>query len=530
MAKRTTVALAALAGIALALTACSGGSPDPSDGGDGAIGDLKVGSYSVSTLDYSDNNTGYGSGLGNLIMEPLLVLDEGGQLAPWLAESWEQPEPNVYVYHLREGVTFSDGTPLTAEDVVFSYEHYREDGSANAYNLPATLDSIVATDDATVTVTLTEPNSAWEVVPARSQLGIFSKTFFEAHEGTFGQPGTGVVGTGPWTLTTFDPTSGAELAANPSYWGGEVDIAQVDWSFFSSETSAAIAFRAGEVDVYFPDDNKAFASTAGTELITVPSADTGQFVLNVLIAPWDDVHVRRAVALAMNKPELAEAWGGFVTPVDYFLAPSLLEQLGSPEEVEAALADVPSNAFDLDAAKAEMAQSAYPDGVDVTIAVAENGDSYRNVSQAIVAQLAEIGIRAEMKSETSEENIGIALGPDREAILAQYATYGAVSADPGDAFNYAIGSANATEGNWNGTNWSNAETDELIAQGFAVSDPAERLAIYAQLNAQFAENVPSVPLFQLDETLALAPDLQWSAFDARWTSRGPWPLELAAKG
>lgn len=528
MKKRISLGIGTLVAISLALLGCS--SSPSGETSSGGIESVHVGSYAVSTLDYSKSNVGYGSGLGNLVMEPLLVIDAEGELQPWLAESWTQPEPTVYEYVLRDGVQFSDGTELTADDVVFSYEYYRAAGSANSYNFPATLDSLEAVDAKTIRVTLTEPNAAWAVVPARSQLGIFSKAFFEANEESFGQPGTGVVGTGPWVISDFDPTSGATLMNNENYWGDTPAIGEVSWSFFSNDTSAAIAFRSGELDIYFPDENRAFSSTADTELITVPGAgDSGQFVLNTLIEPWDDVHVRRAVALGLDKSALVEAWGGYAEPLDYFIPANLLEQLGTPEEVASAFADVPTNSFDLEAAKAEMALSAYPDGVEVTLALPDFGDSYSNVTQAIVAQLAEIGITADLKAESGEENTAIALGADRTAILAQYATYGAVSADPGDAFNYAIGSANATEGNWNGTNWSNDTVDRLIDEGFAANDPAERLNIYAEMNAQFAEFVPSVPLFQLEETLALSDKLQWSDFDAFWTSRGPWLLGITAK-
>ncbi|WP_214106827.1 ABC transporter substrate-binding protein [Acrocarpospora catenulata] len=528
MRKRTSLVAGALVVLSLVISGCTGGSTDGS--GDDAIDAVKIGSSAVTTLDYTKSNVGYGSGLGSLMLEPLLIIDADGELQPWLAESWKQPKPTVYEYHLRDGVTFSDGTKLTAQDVVFSYDYYRGDGSANSYNFPSSLRSIEAVDDRTVRVTLNEPNAAWAVVPARSQLGIFSKAFYDANRSSFGQPGTGVIGTGPWALAEFDPTSQATLTANSAYWGGAPDIQKVDWTFFSTDTSAAIAFRSGELDVYFPDENRAFSSTAGTELIAVPGAgDTGNFVMNVLVKPWNDVHVRRAVAMALDRAALVEAWGGFAEPADYFIPPTLLQQLGTADEVKTALADVPTNAFDLNAAKAEMAASAYPEGVKVTIAVADFGDSYSNVSQAIVAQLAAIGITAELKAESSEENTALALGADRTAILAQYATYGAVSADPGDAFNYAIGSANATKGNWNGTNWSNDKVDRLIGEGFATNDPAKRLSIYAQMNNEFAVNVPSVPLFQFKETLALSDSLQWTGFDALWTSRGPWLLGITPK-
>ncbi|WP_287205819.1 ABC transporter substrate-binding protein [Mesorhizobium sp.] len=492
------------------------------------IAPLRVGSASVSTLNYARSNAGYW-GLGNLILEPLLVLTKDGKMGPWLAESWTQPNPTTYVYKLRKGVRFSSGNELTAADVAFSLNFYREPGSTNAYNFPATLKSITAVDRYTVQVSLSEPDAAWAVAPAGPQLGIFEKAFYEQHESSFGQPETGVVGTGPWQLSSFNPTSGAELTVNPHYWGGSVPIQSISWKFFSSESSEALAFRAGDLDVAFPSDRRSFAATSGVDLKTAPGVtNQAQFTMNTLVAPWDDVHLRRAVAYALDKPALISAYGGYAQPVNTLIPPTMLLQLGSQEEVDAALASIPDYPHDLGKAKEEMAKSAYPGGVDVTLAV-YNTPSYVNVSQAIVPQLAAIGIRAELKVVQDAAWVAEATGDDRKAIHAQFWTNGAVSPDPGGANDSIIGSRNATAGNWNVSNWSSAEVDDLIARGRATTDPAKRLQIYQLLLTKFAENVPFVPLFLTDEAVALSSNYSWSSFDSYWNQHGPWALELEIK-
>jgi peptide/nickel transport system substrate-binding protein len=528
MVKRTRVVVGLIMAAALLATAsCGGGAGDGSPGNKGgSIKVLRVGSTPASTLNYNKSNLGY-RGLGNLVLEPLLVLDRRGTPQPWLAKSWQRTTPTTYVYHLRQGVKFSDGKELTAEDVAFALNFYRQPGSANASNFPTTLKSISATGKYTVQVTLSEPNVAWAVVPARAQLGIFQKSFYEKNKASFGQPGTGVVGTGPWKLDQFDPTSGAKLTAHSSYWGGSVPIQSITWTFFSSETSAATAFRAKQLDVFFPSENRAFASTAGTDLIAAPNVgDYGQFVMNVLTPPWNDVHVRRAVAYALDKQALIQAWGGYAEPTDYFIPSELLTNLGSKAQVDQALAGVPKYPHDLAKAKAEMAQSAYPNGVDVTIGLPNLGSAFRNVPQAIVPQLAKIGIRAKFKEASQEAFIGIVLGSDRKAIPALFTTVGAVSPDPGGAFGFAIGSANASAGNWNVSNWSTGKVDKLISDGFATSDPAKRLGIYAEMNKEFATNVPFVPLFRPQATLALSSQYAWPSFDGFWRYGKPWALHV----
>lgn len=522
-----SLAVAAVSILALTASACGSGTGSTTPD----VTTLRVGSMSVSTFDYAKSNIAYyvdSAEIGTLILEPLLIQDSNGNLIPWLAESWEKIDPTTYVYHLRKGVKFSSGSELTAEDVVFSWDHYRAPGSADAYNFPDSLEKLTATDPYTVTAQLSRPDAAWQFVPASSQLGVFEKAFFESHKDTYGQPGTGVVGTGPWKLDSFNPTSGASLTANPEYWGEKPTIQKIDWTFYASETSSALAFRAGEVDLVMPSDGNAFAATANTKLITAPGVvNTGIFVMNVLQAPWNDVHVRRAVAYALNKNDLIAAGGVYAKPLDTFIPPAMLKAFGTEAEVTTALADVPTYPYDLDKAKKEMDQSAYAQGTDAVISTTGDG-AVAKINQVVVAQLGKIGINVKMQVMTAEAQTAVTLGSDREAIDSTFTTFGGIGLDPGRSFDWAIGSKNATEGNWNSANWSNDTVDGLIDEGFATSDPAERLKIYAEMLKEFGENVPYVPIYLTDVSVALSSNFTWPGYSGYWDLSGPWALKLQA--
>jgi peptide/nickel transport system substrate-binding protein len=510
----------------LALAGCTDAGGKNSSSG-GSVEVLHVGSPAVSTMDYSKSTSAYEHEFGDLLLEPLMVLDENYQVQPWLAESVDTPDPKTYVYHVRQGVKFTSGNELTSEDVVFSLDYYRRPGSTSAYNFPATLKSIKALDPYTVEIKFSEPNAAWAVVPTGTPTGIFEKAFYEANEKTFGKPGTGIVGTAPWSLESFDPTTGAEFKANPDYWGGDVEIESIDWKFFSNENSAALAFRAGQIDAYYPQDNRGWAATAGAEpLVSEDGSTQAAFTMNTLNEPWDDVHVRRAVAYALDKETLIKAWGGYATPLPTIIPKQLLLQLGDEDEVDAALETVPQYDHDVEKAKAEMAQSAYADGVDVTLAV-NNTPGEINVSQAIVPMLKEIGINATLEVEQTNPWLAQLTSGDRESIPSQFWTGGGVNPDPGAAYGWMFGSANATKGNWNVSNWSTPENDELLAQGLATTDPAQRLEIYQGFLAQYGENVPFLPLFLTNATIALSDKYSYPSFSA--FDRGPWPLGLEAK-
>ena len=324
------------------------------------------------------------------------------------------------------------------------------------------------------------------------------------------------------------PHDGCGALANPHYWGGQPAISHVSWKFFSSETNEALAFRAGDVDVAFPADDRSFATTAGTKLLRVPGAVTvGALALNVLSPPWNDVHVRRAVASALDKPALISAYGGYATPQNSLITAGMLQTIGSKSDVDQTLSALPQNPYDLSKARAEMAQSAYPHGASATL-VTDNGSADVNISQAIVAQLQRIGIRVKLKVEQSAALTSEWLGKDRAAVPSGFGLYGAVSMDPGEGFDYALGSKNATAGNWNTTNWSTPAFDRLIAAGFATSDPGRRLRVYQRLLTQLANSATVVPIFLSDATLALSSTYTWPTFSSTWQLKAPWPLGIKA--
>ena len=219
---RVTAALAAAtaAGLAFTLTACSGTTAAPSGAAGGAsratIPLLRAGlDFTLSSLDETKNIAA--NNVVGLSLETLVKFGPQGQVEPDLATSWSQTSPVTYVYHLRHGVKFWDGHPLTATDVAYSLNYDRAPGSDVAFGFTG-VRAITATGPYTVTVTLTQPEANWKYVPAEENAFIFEKAFQQAHAATFGQPGTLVMGSGPWVVDSLDPTKGAQVTANPDWW------------------------------------------------------------------------------------------------------------------------------------------------------------------------------------------------------------------------------------------------------------------------------------------------------------------------
>ncbi len=506
----TTTAVAA--GV-LSPMAPAGASSRPS----GTVPLLRVGTtYLSSNLD--PTKSGGGTVVGALGLETVLTLGPQDQLEPDLATSWDQTGPVTYVYHLRHGVKFWDGSELTAADVVYSWDYERAPGSQDSYGFTS-VKSITAAGPYSVVVTLTHPDASWQYTPAYNGQ-IFEKKFAEAHKGTFGQPGVLVMGTGPWVIDSFDPTTGSQLSANPNWWGGKVPIQHISFKFFTSDTPEELAFRAGELDVDpFILGPKSFQAASGVRLVSAPSCLNAFVSMNTQVAPWNDIHVRRAVAYALNRSDIIDANGGYAVP-DYTLIPSqVLRTIASQAQVDALLKSLPLYQYNLAKARAEMAKSAYPHGFNTTLLEFVYG-SVVNISQVVASELQKIGIHATIKALTLDAWEAAETGPVSQR-QTSFSTGGCEGPDV-SGYDHYIGSL----GQFNLAGYVPAAVDKLVAAGLATTKPAQRFAIYSKLLQRVATDVPYVPLYVDEYTVALDNKFVIPAFNQPAFQFDDWALQL----
>lgn len=519
-------AVVVVAVLVVALTSGSGSdsassSSAPAGGSGQPISQVTVGlEYQIPTLD-DTKNTSLFQTLG-LSLETLVRVSPQGKLEPWLAEKVDRTNDTTYVYRLRRGVKFSDGNELTADDVVNSIDYYSASSSAITYVF-ASIKRIYAQDRYTVVVRLKSADASWPWQLA-SAPGIFEKRHQQAHKATFGNPGTLIVGTGPWKWDSLDPSSGATLSANPYYWGGPVNVKRIALRFFQDETSEALAFRAGEIDVAFPSDARAFASTSGAKVQNVPSLQPVLLELDTLAPPWNDVHVRRAVAYAIDRTAILKASGAPGSSSTTIIPAPQLYTLASRSEVDAMLASLPQYPHDLAKARAEMAQSRYAHGASADFNTLA-GFGFREMAQVIKAQLAPIGITLNIKIMEPNKWLALISGADRKAIGIQLVHLSGNTLDPSEIPSQDLGSVNVRPGGFNESNWAPKDVDALLAEGRATLDPAKRLAIYRKFLTRWATDVPSVALGQAPVSVALGHGLSWPTFNALYMAT-PWALEI----
>lgn len=494
--------------VASMASACSG---SKSDDNEKSVDELRWGLVADNLPSIEPVTLNSGSSLLATIYDSLLTSDKTGVLTPNLAESWDTPDPLTYVFHLRKGVKFWNGHELTSADVVASLDYERLAPSPYE-SLFVNVKDVKATDASTVVMTMKKPDVSILSLIASVGAAIFEKEFYEANKKDFGKPGTLTMATGPYKLESLDPTTGAKFTANDDYWAGAPAIKKLTVTPFKTESSAALAYRAGDIDAVYPlSDPETFKSTAKARILRVAGGKQTFLTINTQVAPFDDVHARRAMAYALNRKELAGAVGGVA--YDTFLPGIVLNTLADESEVKAALDSVDTYKHSIDKAKAELAQSKYPSGFEATLEVPDDGTRPK-IGQAMASMLADADIKLTVKVVSSDQytqHIGV--GEPKKKLPLTLQSLDSQSEPNGTAGAY-LDSAQAGVAYQNYAAYSNPTMDALLKDGISTNDKAERFEIYAKVNAIVASDVPYIPLFLRDNVVALADKFTWPDFNA----------------
>jgi peptide/nickel transport system substrate-binding protein len=470
----------------------------------------------VTTLDpaYNQGTDWYGM-LDNLVR----FNSNGTKLQPWLAQSVTQPGPAVYVYHLRHGVKFWDGNEMTSADVANALNYYRypQFQTSTYYR---SVKSITTPDKYTVVVTLKHRDASWPSQMAW-QGNVFEKAFQQAHKNTFGKPGTGIMGTGAFKLDSFDPNSGFNTSANTHWWNGRVNVQHFDVKFFGDETSMALAFRAGAIDMAETFDAQAFASTAHTKLLNTPAFTEAYFGMNYQQAPFNNIHVRRAIAYAIDKNAIIKAVGSPAVSVPTLIPPSQLQLISSKAAVDALIKSLPQYPFDLAKAKAELKQSPYPNGFTTHTDTLAFG-AFVNICQALSQMLAKIGI--DMKVNVIGATQWVAEVYGAKTYPTMFTTVTLPSPDPSSYPSFMLGSKGASNGGGNFANYNRPSIDVDIRNGVQSVSNAKRFAAYSDMVRSVATDVPYIPIYLQDDSIALQSKFSWPTFNFYTLAFGPWAL------
>lgn len=415
-------------------------------------------------------------------------------MEPALAESWEISDDQLsWTFTLREGVVFHNGREFVADDVVFSYERIMDpDVSANNAFRFASVESVTAPDDRTVVITLTRPTPNLLVnIGAFKGMAIIPREIVE--DGTIdSQP----VGTGPFKFVSQSPDQGILLERNDDYWRADEGLPHLSAIRFiqiPDPTVKLTNLQTGQVDwidTVPPQQLDALANDDSVVLERVPGGDYHYFALNQNRAPFDNPGVRRAIAMAIDRDEIAEA-----------------AQFGAAQANQTAIPEgnfwyhpySPFTPGDVDGA-ATLLEAA---GVtDLSIAFMVSSDFPETVTQAqvIASQLGAIGVNVTIE----DVDFGTWLDRQGQGDFDAFMLSWIGNIDPDD-FYYA---QHHSGGSFNFQGYANPDVDALLDAARVETDPDARKALYDQAAEMIVDDASYIYLYNPENIGAWAPHVE----------------------
>jgi peptide/nickel transport system substrate-binding protein len=462
---------------------------------------------SPNNLDLRQGTDAQSARVGGLIFDALAKKDEHDNLRPWLATSWEQPDPLTWIIHLRDGVRFSDGRPLEAADVVWTIESLIDPKlttglpggtlvSAVSGNF-ASVDRAVALDRLTVAVHMKRPDAGLLFNMSDGLFGVVPR-------GAGSDFGLHPVGSGPFRFVSQVQDKEVIVERNHDCWSDAADgagnIERVRFMVVPDGITTALELRKGSADVssnaLTPDMVYALRDAPGLETSRATGTNVWYLNFNVAAGALRDKRVRQAIALAIDRPAIvASLWRGHARPAE-----SLLPEGHWAAATHEELAQYPHDPARAQALLEAAGYRAGKDGVRLRLELKVSTEEESRLLAAVLQQqLRAAGIALTIRSA----EFGTFYSDVTKGAFEMYVLKWVGSNEDPDIFRYMYSSASFPPKGANRGHYVNAEVDALLAKAAEETGPAEevlaqRRAEYVQVEEILAEEMPSVPLWYPD--------------------------------
>lgn len=450
------------------------------------------------------------------VFEPLVRTDPHMRLVPGLATAWHAEGDDSWVFELREGVTWHDGTPFTADDVAFTLQR-----APNVPNSPASY-SIYTRHITSVTVESPTRIRFRTAGPAPShpalmaQLLIVQRRAVEGARSSDFDAGPAMIGTGPYRFTRWIPGDRVIYAANPTHWAGPPAWSGVTLRPIANAGSRVAALLAGDLDLIDtvpPADRARLSRERNVRLAEIGSnqvvflnidheRERSPFIFDNAGRPLDrnplrDLRVRRALSLAINRQALADrVMDGGAVPASQM----------APEGFYGFSDALRPDPYDPQQARRLLAEAGYPDGFRITL----HGPNNRYVNddkvlQAVAQMLTRAGMTASV--DTMPLNVYFTRAQRREFSLF-LTGWSATTGDPSVPLSIVVHSFDATRqlGNANRGRYSNAAVDRVIEQAMTMMDGMRREALLREASELSIRDMAIIPLYVENNVWATRPD------------------------
>lgn len=506
IARHMTLRRAIVLALALALAGCSQSSPNTSDSSDAADaadstatdggdagaengdseatgGTLRVGLASLSDADATDPAEATTPGGYVLAKQLFDTLTEFGPEGTWvgrLAESVTAGDTaDVWTVVLRDA-TWHDGTPVTSDDVIASFKRWFTEDLPPAGSLPfVDPDGIQRVDEKTLTFNLSYPTVVFPEALTSPLMAIVPQDFDPANP----------IGSGPFTLSSNDPGIRLTFAANPDYWGEGPYVDTLEVISYADGTSETNALSTGQIDLAANIDPTLIdvlaAQSPDSGTFAYPTSGTLTWAMNVEQEPFDDVAVRQALRLAVDRQQIIDqVYNGFGRLGNDYFSP-----------FDPMYSDLPQRERDPEAAKQMLTDAGYELPVHVELTGAPNQPTSDRQNEMIVAQAAEAGFDITFNKVDVATFYGDAYGT--YPLSLSYWGYAGI-------FDQAAMTI-IKDAPWNGTKWNDPEFDDLYVEAVQTLDESARQELVEKMQTIEYERGPYiVPIF-VDAIIAHSP-------------------------
>lgn len=472
---------------------------------------------------------------GNMLLhafECLLTIDKDGQIAPGQAETWEHSDDGLtWTFHLREGLKWSDGSDLTANDFVYSWKRVCDPMVAAPYAetvlgmvegfdeaMAGDLDAlqVSAPDDLTLEVKLSAPCTYFESLAAFATLSPVQQATVEANGDAWAVDASTYISNGPFYVTEWVPGSHIIMSKNPYYWNKDaIKLGSIKFNLIEDSNAAYSAYQSGEVLMIKDVPTEEIPSLEGSDDFYVdPIIGTYYISYNTAIEPFDNPLVRKALNLAIDREYVANTiMQGTYSPATNFMGPGWVDTDGSSfmENANGGEPYLSANA-DIEGAKAALEEAGYPNGEGLPVLHYSTNDAgyHRPVAEYLQSAWAEIGITLEV--EIVEWSSFTPMRRNGEYEIARNGWVGDY-ADPSNMLDLLY----STNGNNDGK-FNNADYDAAMDLARSTVDPEERSAALHEAEDIMMNEYACIPLAYYNDFWLQSPKIEgaWHSAYGYW--------------
>ncbi|QDY70549.1 ABC transporter substrate-binding protein [Qingshengfaniella alkalisoli] len=458
------------------------------------------------------------------LYDALTTVDGSGQVTPQLAESWDISDDSLtYTFHLKAGATFQDGSPVTAQDVVYSIKRLIgiNEGPAYLFSDLISEDSVTALDDQTVEIKLSKVYAPF--ISITPLLLVVNEDAIETADGDeWGETflADSSAGAGPYSLQSWDRGAQMTLARYDGYhagWPNEKPIDEVRFVITRDEATVRALAQREELGISSQyqslETYEGIGALENYRVITAPTATGFYIKMNNQVAPTDDVHVRKAIAMAMDYDTIREV-----------IYPGAIMKGPLADVFEAAIPDdAEAPVYDLTAAQEELAQSEYAGQGPIKLVhtYVSNTPFEEEIALLFKATLDSIGFDVEIRPEPWNRITELASSIETTPHTTQV-FYGPTYPSPDSVF-YVQYDSDAS-GTWSGMDWvEDPAIDEMIEASRAETDTDARNGIYQDIYSKLVEDQRSVWLLAQERRFAAHECLQ----GYEWVPMQSWDFDFS---